>query len=356
MPPASHESRGRAGRLPSFVASAVVPVLALVGVVAVAGTTYVLTNGSEPDAPSSNGTPVAAAGDVPSDPPDDLPGELADLLVRDGDSVQSTGTVVDADGLPRLCATAPMAAVYRAPGDELAPTCSGLAVHLTGIDDIELPGWTERQGTWFTWDQVVLTGTWTAGSLAVSAARVAEEADLPQLDWDAEPPCDPPPGGWLLGDYGLPTDDPESWERMVSALVEEVEAQPERFHDRRVAYPGGDPFAPGAPTNDMGEPVFDRTVLVVSTVDDPATVEAELRPLFPGNLCIEQVDHSRSELEAVVQRLTVDGGSWVLEAFSLEAGSDNRVQLELPVLDKAAAERIGADATLVEVHPLVRRA
>lgn len=69
-----------------------------------------------------------------------------------------------------------------------------------------------------------------------------------------------------------------------------------------------------------------------------------------------RVDFSTAQLDAVVARLAVPDGSWLLDAHSLYQSTTNRVLLELPVLDPAAVERIGADASMVEVWPLVRPA
>jgi hypothetical protein len=243
-----------------------------------------------------------------------------------------------------------VADVMYAPGQEPPPSCSPLAVHVTGLDDVTIPDWTERDGVWFTDSTVAVDGRWQDGAIAVGSVHEADPPiDSDDLSWDV--PCDPP-GGWTSAD-GLPAGTtPEEWEGFRIALADAMDAQPERFHGRWIGYPDGDPNQ--APVNDMGEPQFDHTVMIVSTVDDPAAVQAALAAVYPGNLCVLQVQHSLAELEAVVDRLEAPDGSWLLDAMSLDASAYNRVQLDLPALDEAAVERIGTDADLLNIAPLVR--
>ena len=277
---------------------------------------------------------------------------LKGLIVREGDAVSAAGIVVDGPGDPLLCRTNPMVTIAHWPGEELPPSCSTLAVPLTGIEEIELPVWIERHGVRFTDGGVVVTGTWQDGALAVDAVAVADPAPSGLERWEV--PCAPPTGGWAGWD-GLPPNQPfEYFEAVAAALAGVIDTQPERFHANWIGYPDGNPD--DAPTNDMGEPQFEHTVMIVSTVDDPSEVQAELATVYPGNLCVVQVEHSLADLAAVVGRLAVADGSWVLDEHSLDASVDNKVQLALPVLDERAAARIGADADLVEVSPLLRRA
>ena len=52
-----------------------------------------------------------------------------------------------------------------------------------------------------------------------------------------------------------------AWHRI--ALADALDAEPGRFHGRRIGYRDGDPE--DAPVNDMGEAIFDHTVMIVST-------------------------------------------------------------------------------------------
>lgn len=116
----------------------------------------------------------------------------------------------------------------------------------------------------------------------------------------------------------------------MAALDTELVGHPDRYHGNRVGYPDGDPNAPEAPRNDTGAPIPAHEVMIVSTVDEPTDVQAHLATIYPGNLCVTQVDRSAGELVAVVERLAVPDGSWAPDADSLYSLLSNLVQLELP--------------------------
>ena len=337
-----HPSEGRAGsrswRRPALVA---------LGVAAIGVGAYAVTASGD-DPTSQRQAPDLAGGQGVVG----TVGELEPLVVREGDEVQAVGMIVDGPGDALLCRTNPVPAVAYVPGTEPPPTCSALAVPLAGTEDLTLPAWTERDDVWFTAATVVVNGTWGDGAIVVTQV---DEAPLPDDDLDDgwwEVPCAPPAGGWGPGD-GMPTDvPPEQQEAAMVPFWTEMEAHPERYHMRWTAYPEGDPMK--APTNDMGEPQFEHTVMMVSTVDDPAEVHAALAAIYPGNLCVMQVQHSLAELETVVERLASEDDGWALNSSSLGASADNRATLELPVLDEEGVTRTGDDADLLEVRPLVR--
>lgn len=113
-------------------------------------------------------------------------------------------------------------------------------------------------------------------------------------------PCAPPAGGWAAGDGMLSEGmDPVTYEKTLAAFADELTAHPERYHGDWTGYPDGDPFAPGAPRTELGEPAPEHRLRVISTVDEPAEVHAHLPTLFPGNLCVTRVDHSVADLLVV---------------------------------------------------------
>lgn len=348
------------------------PALVATLVVAVAASVFALTSppddlpaAESPRAPTTepgpSGDKSIAANDEPStagspDPTTSEPGHFGELITRDGDAVTATGTVVrSGDDPPAICTPQPIAAalavVARPSAEPYAPACSPLSVPLE-VDVWSLPGWTQQDGVGYTASIVTVNGVWRDGTLLVASATAAEAAPGPELGDAWQVPCVPPDGGWAAGDSAGA--DPELLPTFESALAAEVVAHPDRYHANWYGYPDGDPFAPDAPKGDFGRALPEHVVMVVSTVQEPSEVCEQLAALYPGNLCVTQVDHSSADLDAVVERLEVADGSWVLDAHSLYAAVANTLFLELPVLDDAAVARIGADATMVEVFPLVR--
>lgn len=101
-----------------------------------------------------------------SGPSRSAPAGLDQLLVRDGDTVTASGTVVAAPGrTPRFCAPAPEAAVGSA-GPEQPPSCS-LGVDLVGVDLDRLSDPKAFRGT--RWGRAGITGRYTAGAVRVTS-------------------------------------------------------------------------------------------------------------------------------------------------------------------------------------------
>lgn len=335
-----------------------------IGAVAVTG------SGPEPDPSGAPGASTAPTS--PTATPDEEPAPrrsaaasvaaenlpFGDQVVHEGDAVTAAGIVVKEPGAPTLlCRTLPRVAIAYAAGEEPPPGCSSLAVRLSGADESALPGWTERDGVWFTEETVTVAGEWRDAALAVGSVTVGGSPWGPELADSWQVPCAPPTGGWVDGDGVLSAGvEPEAYEAIMVALDAELTAHPDRYHGNWVGYPDGDPVDSDPPYGEIGEPMPAREVMIVSTVDDPAATQAGLETVFPGNLCVIQVERSALELEAVAGRFSLADDSWTLDADSLRSLVSNRVLLELPVLDEAAATRIGADAELVEVWSLVRPA
>lgn len=352
--PERHEPRAQRWWPAAVVAVAVAVTAVAVAVIAPDDTPSAAAGGT--GVPTEPSDPSAAV-DVSTTAPTPAAGPLGSLVVREGGAATATGVIVQPPGLPAmLCAPLPVAAVatvLRPGAGKSAPACSPLAVALD-VDVRSLPRWTGRDGAGFTDGAVTVHGVWRDGELVVDSATAAADAPWPSTGEAWQVPCAAPDGGWVGGDAGGL--DPGLVETAEPALAAELAAHPDRYHANWIAYPDGDPFAPGAPTGDFGHPLVEHTVMVVSTVEDPSTVHAHLAAVYPGNLCVTRVAHSTTDLDAIVARLGDAGESWVLDAHSLYAAVANSVFLELPVLDDAAVARIGADAAVLHVRPLVQPA
>ncbi len=339
------------------------PVLVAVGVASIAsGTIWLASRADEPpSAPPSapradaqtTSAPRQAVTTHPNDSThgDDTTSPLAELLVEPGDAVQANGVVIEGpDGL-QLCETLPEPLIAYPPGQDPPPTCSSMAVRLFGVDGPDLPGWTVRDGVGFSRFPGVVQGTWSTEGILFDRVVADGSADEPSERDSWVVPCPPPAAGWGVdrGYTDLAVEEAE-----IAAVDAMIEHEPDRFHSLWIGYPDGDPFGPSALADEFGAPMITHMVLLVSTVEDPSIVQAELAEIYTGNLCVVRVERSLAELEEVVDRLATEDGSWRLDADGLDQSVQNRALLELPVLDAAAIERIGADAELLEVDPLVR--
>ena len=267
---------------------------------------------------------------------------LEQLRVRDGDRVTASGRVLAEPGKPvRFCAPLAEAGVGY-PGPE-RPTPCDVGVTLTGADVDRLTDPKEYRGT--RWGQARITGTYRAGTIAVTAQEPPAPdagADLPIPE---RPPCPAPPGGW---EPGVPDG--------VEALGRVVEADPDAYGELVVTYPDGPPTGPTAPPG-----YRDATqVALVTTVLDPATAERRLRAHYSGNLCVTRAVRSRSATDAVWRRVRPESG-W-REHGVYEGGPDyytGRATVSLLVVDDAAYRWL-ADADggtgIVEASPWLRRA
>ena len=188
-----------------------------------------------------------------------------DLVVRDGMTVEASGTLVVRDGQPvRFCAPAMETADLR-PGDANRPRC-GWGITVVGADPDALTNPQSANGTRF--GQARLRGTWQAGTLTVTEQGppvVRPPSFIPH-----DTPCPPPPGGWVNGPSGD-----------SNALHDYVYREhPEQFRPIYVTYPNGIQSGP-SPPGDV--PV----VMVVEVVrGDVDQARAELQRRYHDNLCV----------------------------------------------------------------------
>ena len=273
------------------------------------------TAGDEPPGPTPEGPEQTEIGPValPADNGAGVPVEGMGTLFRDG-----TGPI-------RLCKS--VAVTLDLPTSSAG--CDRVAVPTTGVEDRWL-GNTTTGGQAFS-EPVRVEGTFHQGTLAVTRVEVVQP-DPPPPYLEPPVPCDPPPGGWAMGRGETGPDD---W-MGLNRLTEHVRAHPERFSDIWEGHPDGTASGPsGFPT---------RMVYVVGTTGDVAQAQAELRPMYSGNLCVHQITRSAADLERIARRLR-DNPSTPISAYPDVI--QNKVRVSVVALDPATVailDEAGRDA------------
>ncbi|MEV4282968.1 hypothetical protein [Actinoplanes xinjiangensis] len=254
------------------------------------------------------------------EPPEPTPGpavvaaDPAALIVRDGDLVEASGRVEDA----QMCAPAPVA------GDSCPYSIGVPAVAPT--------------------DGVTLHGRWHPGELSEirqmpyspsSAGSGGSVYDLPLT-----PPCVAPPGGW-------PADDEWGTPEVEDPLRDYLRAHADRF---------AEPFATHS---------GDARILVVRVVrGDVAEARAALTAVYTANICVVAAPGSRTiaadeELRATVgQAVGTLMGDRSLGIYSA-APEDGRMRVQMVQLTQPLYDRlvtIGLDHLILDpwIRPVVR--
>jgi hypothetical protein len=304
--------RGRSRRPLLVVATLVVLVIAVAGAVAYG------RRGQEP-ASGSAGTadrraPVA----------DSPPANPADLVVRDGVTVEGEGLVLAAPDKPvRLCSTRAVAMLLAAGSEtsQVPPCVSGIPV--TGVDLARLNDAQEINGVRFGY--ATLRGTWRGevpdGMIEVTAQfdDPPEPPPPPVTAYPVQaPPCPEPDGGWQPN--------PEGLGNQVSALYPYLYGHADRFRHPDVVHPyGGSNTAPQ-----------ETSVLVVEVTSGDVDLERnEIRKLYPlGNLCVTAASGKPSIAEQgaqaepimrVLDQLRSEGDRTVYEVFGLQGGGPHDI-------------------------------
>jgi hypothetical protein len=266
-------------------------------------------------------------------------GAAIDLVVRDGDDVAASGTVVAAPGQPmRFCAPAPTAMIGWPEGREPPPSCT-FGVNVTGVDLDALVGADTTAGVRH--GRAYLRGVWRAGAIVVTEQAAPVEGPPP-----APPPtlpCPPPDGGWTRGFS------PDSNE-----LHEYIQERAEQFRPLWVSYPEGVPGGSMSPNT--------VEVLVVEVVrGDADQASHELSGLYAGNLCVvaqpgrpSLADQQRlaSDTEAAVQALMADPSNGIYLVGQADVLTVELVVLTEPLL--ARFTEIGPH--VFELQPWLRPA
>jgi hypothetical protein len=270
-----------------------------------------------------------ATGSPESSPTASL-GLLGAQMVRPGDEVEGRGAVVADQGGYLLCLLNASSDVKYSPGKQPPPSCSPIAVRLTGVDATAVPGWKEENGVGIALD-VRVRGHWTGQSIEVTGI-----SQPPPLQPRYVLPCVP--------SSSLPEpSDPQLQESAAGALSAAIANHSDLYDDLWRGYPEG--WVPGSPA-----PSTQGSAYVVGTTGDVVSARQQMSAIYPYPLCVEKVDFSSAQLHAAAQRLAQP------PVWRVEVGADlDRVIVELAVLDQAAVNRIANDAEMVMVQPLIRR-
>jgi hypothetical protein len=278
------------------------------------------------------------------------PGNLEAQRVRLGDRVEAGGLLLRDDGSNfTVC----VQGGSRLMLDEL-PGCDPRVVNgqvagpsrfarVLGIRADDVPGWTVRQGLGYAEGPVSVRGRWLGDAIQADEIVTGVTAGPSPLRFPL--PCPPPPGGWEAAPppgRDLPAD------TGGDVVTAEAAGHPELYSGVWAAaarYPDGINLA------ERHDSTIGRLILVVGTVGDVATVRPHLVELYPYALCVAHVSLSATDLSAIANRLEQPDRTWVT---SIEPDIQ-RVRVEMTVLDEAASARIGNDAGVVIVDPLVRK-
>jgi hypothetical protein len=278
--------------------------------------------------------PKAADGPRPDTGATPTPSAMPDpaaLVVRDGDVVEAAGGIEADEGKPvRFCPPAPRFPVFNAP-------CP-FAIVAKGVDLTRMTkrpsGDEDGRSGW-----VRLRGVYRAGTLEVTH-QWAEEYSFTRRVAATPPSCQPPAGGWQLAER----------DGTAAALSQYVDANSHRFSGLHVTQVGGG--SSGGPT-----------VIVVGVVgEDPAAVQAELRPYYAGNLCAAPARYSADRLhqadEAVSAVVQARPDRQRATIWAHGGGPDiDRIEVEMVLLDPtvyAEFQKIGLD--LLALNPWLRPA
>ncbi|GAB7191653.1 hypothetical protein NUM3379_23610 [Kineococcus sp. NUM-3379] len=231
---------------------------------------------------------------APAPPPSTLPGpapqrEPVGLVPDDHDGpLGILGTVTQEPGQPAyLCLGAQPA---------IAPLrCGGMQV--AGWDWAAVPAgsWSEEMGV--TRGTYVLVGT-VRGETFTLTDRPRPEADaaqvlppVPPQEWDFTSPCPPPPGGWA----------PPEPARTTDATLQEAFTRAQA----QEGYGGGwiDQRVPQAELEAGGGNDPLRMVLNVTTTGDGAALEAAVREVWGGALCVSRAHRTEADLRRIQEEL-----------------------------------------------------
>lgn len=231
-------------------------------------------------------------------------GPSARTLGADGNVVAKPGEPV------RFCKNEPRTLL---PDAASTPPGCNTSVTVTGVDLDDLSGREERDG-------VVWGGAWLEGTYADGVLTVVRQ-EAPRNERDPDPtgaiPCPRPEGGW-------PAAPPETVREPSPALAYQM-AHPDLVVGRRKGWDGG------------------QQVQIV-TATDVARVEADLKPVYGGALCVVASRYTAEQVDAAIQ----DVAAFLKMPWLTQADIDDEAQVHMDV--PVAVADAEAEA-LVARHP-----
>ena len=214
------------------------------------------------------------------------------------------------------------------------PQCGG--PDLVGWDWAQVDGEESARGT--TWGTFRVTGTWDGDATALTLTEPATTP--PPRDGEGTPddsqfatPCPRPDGGWK------PVDPATTNQAAMDAAAERGQRGP----GTAAVWIDQGAEQGWAGLNDPRQLVFN-----VTTTGDPAALEADIRAVWGGALCVAEAEHSGPELREVAEAIS---GPNVLNVNANERMQVVTVDTYVPdaALQAELDERYGEG--LVELHP-----
>ena len=273
---------------------------------------------------------AAACGDTePSKMVGSDPGDRTEAVVYQVDAL----VLESPEHGPQLC---------REVAESYPPQCGGPDVFGWNWEAVE--GEESASGT--TWGSYRVVGTWDAQRRALTMngpAEVPPDDDEPDDESEFSSPCPPPEGGWAVVDPATTTDE------SLMAATRLARSRPGHagvWLDQSITPAYAADVSDAEKEFALNDPT--KLVLNVASTGDLDELEAELRTVWGGALCVSPAEHSIAELEEI--RMAIEGSNIIGANFSEH---DRVVVVDVYVpdddLQSSLDERYGRG--LVELEP-----
>lgn len=204
----------------------------------------------------------------------------------------ATSTVLESpDHGPQLC--------LGGVAESYPPQCGGPDIE--GWDWAAVTGAETANGT--TWGSYTVVGTYDGErfTLTEPAAPPSAAPLPPDADDRFATPCPPPDGGWAVVDDALATDEAM---QAALALAADTEGYAGSWVDQSIN-PAWDPDA-SSEIAGLNDPT--KLVLNVTTTGEIAVLEAKLRTVWGGALCVSPAPRTEVELVAILEEISGEPG------------------------------------------------
>lgn len=223
------------------------------------------------------------------------PGDRTDAPVYQADAL----VLESPEHGPQLC---------RGAEDSYPPQCGGPDVLGWNWEAVE--GEESASGT--TWGSYRVVGTWDAQRLALTMTGPAEappDGHEPDDDGEFLSPCPPPEGGWAVLDPATTSDE------TLMAATRLARSRPGHagvWLDQSINPAYAADISDAEKEFALNDPT--KLVLNVASTGDLEALEAELRTVWGGALCVSRAEHSIAELEEI--RMAIEGPNVIGANFS----------------------------------------